>query len=129
MREFIRRTPGLQTPQISKAIGVTVKTLENWLKGLRAKNKIQFRGSPKTGGYRAIEGREEVKSEGVNGGISAGTDEEMGGGIKAVVDFIERAPGLRAPQISEALGVPVKTLERWLRQLKARNQIASGGSR
>jgi len=33
------------------------------------------------------------------------------------VDFIERTPGLRAPQISEALGVPVKTLERWLRRL------------
>ena len=38
-------------------------------------------------------------------------------GIKAVADFTEMTLGLRAPQISEALGVPVKTLERRLRHL------------
>jgi ATP-dependent DNA helicase RecG len=50
--EFIRRTPGLRTPQISKAIGVPVRTLEKWLKELRDKGRIVFKGSPKGGGYR-----------------------------------------------------------------------------
>ena len=53
----------------------------------------------------------------------------MDEGIKAVVDFIERTPGLRAPQISETLGVPVKTLERRLNRLKAKNRIEFRGSR
>jgi len=123
--EFIKRTPGLRTPQISKAMSVPVKTLEHWLKELRVKDKIEFRGSPKTGGYRAREGREGGISEGVKEGI----DEGMGEGIKAVADFIQKTPGLRAPQISQALGVPVKTLERWLRRLKAKNQIEFRGSR
>ena len=42
--------------------------------------------------------------EGVNGGISEG--------LKTVLDFIEKTPGLRAPQISKALDIPAKTLER-----------------
>ena len=46
-----------------------------------------------------------------------------------MADFIQRTPGLRAPQISQALGVPVKTLERRLRRLKERNQIEFRGSR
>jgi ATP-dependent DNA helicase RecG len=53
----------------------------------------------------------------------------MDEGIKAVMDFIERTPGLRAPQISEALGVPVKTLERRLKRLKAKNRVEFRGSR
>jgi ATP-dependent DNA helicase RecG len=30
---------------------VPVKTLERWIKILRSGGKIEFRGSPKTGGY------------------------------------------------------------------------------
>ena len=123
--DFIRRTPGLRTPQISKAMSVPVKTLEHWLKELRVKDKIEFRGSPKTGGYRT----REVREGGISEGVKEGIDEGMGEGIKAVADFIQKTPGLRAPQISQALGVPVKTLERWLRRLKAKNQIEFRGSR
>jgi len=50
-------------------------------------------------------------------------------GIKALFEFIEKSPGLRAPQISKALNVPVKTLERWLRSLKAKDAIEFRGSR
>jgi ATP-dependent DNA helicase RecG len=52
---FIQRTPGLRSPQISRAMGIPVKTLERWLKKLREQNKIEFMGSPKTGGYRKKE--------------------------------------------------------------------------
>jgi ATP-dependent DNA helicase RecG len=57
--EFIRKTPGLRLPQISRAIGVPVHTLEHWIKELRIKNKIEFKGSPKTGGYRKKESQNE----------------------------------------------------------------------
>ena len=50
--EFIRRTPGLRAPQISKAVGVPVRTLEKWLKKLKDSGKIVFKGSFKSGGYR-----------------------------------------------------------------------------
>lgn len=49
--EFIRTNPGRRTPQISRAMRVPVKTLERWLRRLREEGKIEFRGSPKTGGY------------------------------------------------------------------------------
>ena len=48
---FVRQYPGLRTPQISTAMDVPVKTLERWIKILRSGGKIEFRGSPKTGGY------------------------------------------------------------------------------
>jgi ATP-dependent DNA helicase RecG len=48
---FVRQYPGLRTPQISAAMDVPVKTLERWIKILRFGGKIEFRGSPKTGGY------------------------------------------------------------------------------
>lgn len=31
--------------------------MERWLKELRSQGKIEFRGSPKTGGYRAKHGK------------------------------------------------------------------------
>jgi ATP-dependent DNA helicase RecG len=57
--EFIRKTPGLRLPQISKAMGVPVHTLEHWINELRIKNRIEFKGSPKTGGYRKKESQSE----------------------------------------------------------------------
>jgi ATP-dependent DNA helicase RecG len=36
-------------------MGIPVKTLERWLKKLREQNMIEFKGSPKTGGYRKKE--------------------------------------------------------------------------
>ena len=51
---FVRQYPGLRTPQISAAMDVPVKTLERWIKILRSGGKIEFRGSPKTGGYWTI---------------------------------------------------------------------------
>ena len=61
--------------------------------------------------------------------ISEGLDDGKGEGIRNLLEFIEKNPGLRAPQISEALGVPVKTLERWLRILRAKDAIEFKGSR
>jgi predicted HTH transcriptional regulator len=118
--EFIQKIPGLRKPQISRAMGIPEKTLEHWLKELRDQNKIEFRGSPKTGGYR----RKDGEVEEVNGGVSEGVN----GGVNALVEFIRKNPGLRAPQISRATGVPVKTLEKQLKKLKDRGDIEFRGS-
>ena len=72
--EFIRRAPGLRAPQISRAMGVPVRTLQRWLSELRNQNKIKFRGSPKTGGYHA-RGLQ-------NGGVSGGVKVETGTPVK-----------------------------------------------
>ena len=62
-------------------------------------------------------------------GISEEVSEGIDEGIRTLFEFIKTSPGLRAPQISKALGVPVKTLERWLRILKTKNVIEFRGSR
>lgn len=49
--EFIQGTPGLRAPQISSAMEIPLTTLEHWIKQLRRQGAIEFRGSPKAGGY------------------------------------------------------------------------------
>lgn len=122
--EFIRRTPGLRTPQISKTIQVPVKTLEKWLNQLKENNKIEFRGSDRSGGYWSKGEQAGGVNGGVNGGVSGGVNE----GIEDLLEFIRRTPGLRAPQISKAVGVPVSTLEKWLKKLKDSGGIVFKGS-
>jgi|SRR5690554_5999762 len=49
--EIIGSQPGLNAKQLHTHFEVTQRTLERWIKQLREKNKIEFRGAPKTGGY------------------------------------------------------------------------------
>ena len=49
--EYIKQNPGKRAPYIAKASGVPLKTLERWLKKLKAEGKIKYEGSAKTGGY------------------------------------------------------------------------------
>ena len=42
--------------------------------------------------------------------------------------YIKNNPGKRAPQIEEALGVPIKTIERWLKKLKDGQKIEFRGA-
>jgi len=57
-----------------------------------------------------------------------GVSEGVSGGVKTVLDFIEKTPGLRIPQISKALNIPAKTLERRIRKLRETGKIAFRGS-
>jgi len=51
-------------------------------------------------------------------------------GVKSVLAFIQKTPGLRAPQIARATGVPLKTIEKRLKKLKECGDIEfRGGSR
>ena len=49
--EHIRSNPGQRVPHFEKALKVPRKTLERWLKKLKEEDKIEFKGSPKSGGY------------------------------------------------------------------------------
>lgn len=46
--EIIGSQPGLNTKQLHTHFEVTQRTLERWIKQLGDKNKIEFRGAPKT---------------------------------------------------------------------------------
>ena len=43
------------------------------------------------------------------------------------IDLIKKQPGLRSTQMQKELTVPVKTLERWLKQLKEQDEIEFKG--
>ena len=60
-----------------------------------------------------------IKSEGLNEGVNEG--------VNLVVSYIKDNPGKRAPFISKALGVPLKTLERWLKKAKVNDKIKYRG--
>ena len=49
--KFIRHNPGKRTPELSLELDVPIKTLERWLQQLRELGEVEFRGSPRKGGY------------------------------------------------------------------------------
>ncbi len=62
--------------------------------------------------------------EGVNEGVSEGVNE----GVKQLYQFIQHNPGKRTPELSLELDVPIKTLERWLQQLRELGKVEFRGS-
>ncbi len=60
--------------------------------------------------------------------IVGGVNGAVFGGVNPVLDFIMKHPGIRASQISEALGIPLRTLQRELSRLKACGQIEFRGA-
>ena len=51
--ELIENNPNRKTPFFAKKLNTSVKNIERWIKQLRDKDKIEFIGAPKTGGYVA----------------------------------------------------------------------------
>jgi len=49
--EHISTSPGQRAVQFAGVFGVTTRTIERWLQQLKKEGKIEFRGSPKKGGY------------------------------------------------------------------------------
>lgn len=49
--DFIKIHPACKTLEISDKLGIAQRTLERYLKDLREQQIIEFRGTPKTGGY------------------------------------------------------------------------------
>jgi len=51
---LIRARPGLRTPQLAVHLGAPPKTVERWLSHLRKLQIVEYVGTPRTGGYRAV---------------------------------------------------------------------------
>ena len=112
--EYIKNNPGQRTGIISEALGVSLKTIERWIKKLRDDDKIEFVGSAKTGGYYLKEG------------LTPG--EVINEGLKKLYEYIKNNPGQRAGVFSDALGVSLKTIERWIKKLRDDDKIEFVGS-
>jgi ATP-dependent DNA helicase RecG len=49
--QLIQAQPGLKTTELVAQTGKPQRTIERWLKQLKDRQQIEFRGAPKTGGY------------------------------------------------------------------------------
>ena len=58
---------------------------------------------------------------GVNGGVNGGVE-------NTVYNFILKNPNFNAKQISEKTNIPLRSTERWIKQLKNENKIKFEGS-
>ncbi len=54
-------------------------------------------------------------------------DEGVNGGVNDILEFIKNNPNLRAKQISDAITVPLRTCERYIKQLKDEDKIEFKG--
>ena len=48
---YIQSHPGQRAGEMAIVFKLTKRTIERWLKKLKETNEIEFRGTPKTGGY------------------------------------------------------------------------------
>ena len=69
--------------------------------------------------YKRVEN--EIIDVGVNVGVNVGINE--------ILDFISKNSGLSAVQISQNLGVPLRTVQRQIKELKDKNYIEYKGSK
>ena len=51
--DLIKMHPGKRTPFLAKELKTSVKNIERWIQILKKNDKIEFIGTPKTGGYYA----------------------------------------------------------------------------
>jgi len=75
----------------------------------------------------ASEGKDGGISGGANGGISGGTDGGITEGIDRLADYIKNTPGRNVTEITAALDIPQRTVERWLKKLKEQGEIVFSG--
>ena len=67
---------------------------------------------------------DEGVSEGVDGGINGGAN----GGANGLLSYIQAHPGQRSNEMVVALNTPLRSIERWLKQLKANGLIEFRGA-
>ena len=71
--------------------------------------------------FKTIDGATANKTDGsVNGGVN--------GGVKGLLSYIQLHPGQRSIEIVDALNTSLRTVERWLKQLKDEGKIEFKGA-
>lgn len=63
------------------------------------------------------------------GGINEGINKGINEGIKSSIKYIKENPGKRNKEISENIGEPPKTVERWIKKLRDDSIIEFKGSK
>mgnify|MGYP003466610413 FL=1 len=64
----------------------------------------------------------------LNGVVYGGVNGVVSGGVTELLEFIQTNPGLRANELSEHIDTPLRTVQRWLKQLKDENKIEFQGA-
>lgn len=64
----------------------------------------------------------------LDGVVSGGVNGVVSGGVTELLEFIQTNPGLRANELSEHIDTPLRTVQRWLKQLKDENKIEFQGA-
>ena len=64
----------------------------------------------------------------LDGVVSGGVNGVVSGGVRELLEFIQTNPGLRANELSEHIDTPLRTVQRWLKQLKDENKIEFQGA-
>lgn len=60
----------------------------------------------------------------LNGGVNGG----LNGGVTELLELIAKNPGMRANELSKHIDIPLRTVQRWLKQLKEENKIEFKGA-
>jgi ATP-dependent DNA helicase RecG len=61
---YIQANPGQRAGEMAVTFAVTQRTIERWLKQLKAQALIEFKGAPKTGGYHCLPDQEASAKDG-----------------------------------------------------------------
>ena len=64
----------------------------------------------------------------LDGVVSGGVNGVVSGGVTELLEFIQINPGLKANELSEHIDTPLRTVQRWLKQLKDENKIEFQGA-
>ena len=64
----------------------------------------------------------------LDGVVSGGVNGVVSGGVRELLEFIQTNPGLRANELSKHIDTPLRTVQRWLKQLKDENKIEFQGA-
>lgn len=73
--------------------------------------------------------KQKISSLALSEGINEGTTKGISEGINSLLEHILSSPGKRVPQLAATLGLPAKTVERWVADLKRQGRIEYRGSK
>ena len=75
-------------------------------------------------GFRVVVDRIPPPNSTRSEGVSEGANE----GVNSLYNYIRGFSGVRIPELSQKLSVPVKTLERWIKQLRDDGKVVFRGA-
>jgi len=119
LHNYIIENPGHNASSIADALDIPLRSTERWIRELKDESKIEFIGSKRAGGYYSK--RDATSSEEVN--------EVVNGDVKRMYNYIKNNHGHKATAIAEALDIPLRTVERWIRKLKSEEKIEFIGNK